>query len=176
MTGMTSGPTLPFQGVQQTQNVRVGLQLWDALEDKIQMFKNSGKPLKISSKSILEQRFHIRGDNMFYLLFAFALLSGCSTATKCELPSSDIQKGPPPAISGQVLSITREFNIIKVTSGNATYRVSLSKIERNHVFTQFGGIIRIDEIYKGDSIDVWLESCSLPRDNLNQAVAVRVHK
>ena len=113
---------------------------------------------------------------MFYLLFAFTLLSGCSSATKCELPSSDTQKGPPPAISGQILSITGEFKIIIVTSGKATYRVSLSQIERNHVFTQFGGIIRSDEIYKGDSIDVWLENCSPPRDNLNQAVAIRVHK
>ncbi len=113
---------------------------------------------------------------MFYLLFALTLLSGCSSAIKCDLPSSDTQKGPPPAISGQVLSIAGELKEIKVISGKATYPVSLSKIERNHVFTQFGGIIRMDEIHKGDSIEVWLENCSPPKDNLNQAVAIRVQK
>ena len=113
---------------------------------------------------------------MFYLLFAFVLLSGGPSTSNCDFPSSDIQIGPPPAISGKVLSIIGEPKTITVAAGKATYRVSLSQIEKNHVFTQFGGILRISEIYKGDSIDVWLANCGSPIDNSNQAVVIRVHK
>lgn len=98
-----------------------------------------------------------------------ALLLPAMLAAEYRVPSIDARESSAPAITGEVIEVSG--NILIVASGGG--EVSVLTNRDTHIFTDYGGLVRFEEICPGAAIDVWFRS---PDANVRiaPAVAIRV--
>src|SRR5690606_28297631 len=105
-------------------------------------------------------------NGIFILLF----ISGVTLA-EYNVPVADDQEGSMPSITGIISSVSG--NVATISTGQKTYSVLINN--ETSIFTEFGGIVFINQLCTSDPIEVWYasENPSIPTDH---AVAIRVQK
>lgn len=114
----------------------------------------------------------------FALLGSFggASLTWAGGTPSCRLPAADNQEASPPNLQGKVASIDVSKKSLKVTPTKGKREVSIAKINEKGLFSNFGGLLRVDEIKVGDMVRAWSKDCAAPVKGKLSAEALIVDK
>lgn len=92
----------------------------------------------------------------------------------CRIPVADDQDSSPPSVAGTV-SEKRKGEIL-VSANGQTLKVRVAHIRPQNIFSQYGGMIKIDEIKIGDAIQAWTSDCLPSKSSFIDADTVIVRK
>ena len=102
-------------------------------------------------------------------LMALSLLLPQSAAAEYRIPDITTGEASPPPLAGTVTGISGNLILVR----NAGDEISVITTRRTHLFTHYGGLVRLGEICPQSPIEVWFRSPDAnPR--IAPAVSIRV--
>ena len=91
----------------------------------------------------------------------------CLALAEYKVPSADTRAASPPQVSGSILDISG--NLIIVQSQGE--EISVLTGFNTHIFTTYGGLLRLNELFRGSEIEVWYHT---PDANIRIETAVSI--
>ena len=84
-----------------------------------------------------------------------------------RVPSADIREASPAQVSGEILDISGNIVIVHKRGEEISVLTGFD----THIFTTYGGILRLQELCKGSNIQVWYRT---PDANVRISTAVSI--